>query len=136
MTHSESIVVAVSPDTLYNLVSDVTRVGEWSPERRESWWDEGSGPKVGDWFYRHNRSGDKTWETRSQIVAALRGKEVSWQLSGSYVRWGYSFAPVEDGTELTESWAFLPIEADTSGSIRPKTYYRTWYPPSSQPGAT
>lgn len=24
------------------------------------------------------------------------------------MRWGYSFAPVEDGTELTESWAFLP----------------------------
>jgi hypothetical protein len=108
LNHSESVVVAASPEALYDLVSDVTRVGEWSPECRASWWDEGAGPEVGDWFTGRNEAGDNTWETKSQIVAADRGKEFAWQVGGSYVRWGYTFSPVDGGTELTESWAFLP----------------------------
>jgi hypothetical protein len=107
-THSESIVVAATPEALYDLVSDVTRVGEWSPECCEGWWDEGAGPKVGDWFNGRNKSGDQTWETKSQIVAAERGKEFAFKVGGSFVYWGYTFAPVDGGTELTESWEFLP----------------------------
>jgi hypothetical protein len=130
LTHSESVVVAASPESLYDLVSDVTRVGEWSPECRASWWDEGAGAKVGDWFTGRNESGEQTWETKSQIVAADRGKEFAWQVGGSYVRWGYTFAPVEGGTELTESWAFLPdgiayfkenFGAEADGAIEGRT---------------
>jgi hypothetical protein len=29
-------------------------------------------------------------------------------VGGAWVRWGYSFAPVAGGTEVTESWEFLP----------------------------
>ncbi len=29
-------------------------------------------------------------------------------MGGGLVRWGYSFAPVTGGTEVTESWDFLP----------------------------
>ena len=29
-------------------------------------------------------------------------------MGGGLVRWGYSFAPVTGGTEVTESWEFLP----------------------------
>jgi hypothetical protein len=108
LTHSESIVVAASPEALYDLVSDVTRVGEWSPECRASWWDEDAGARVGDWFAGRNESAERTWETRSQVVVADRGNEFAWKVFGSYVRWGFSFAPVQGGTELTESWEFLP----------------------------
>jgi hypothetical protein len=108
LTHSESIVVAASPETLYDLVSDVTRVGEWSPECRAARWDEGAGAKVGDWFTGSNESGDQKWETKCRVVAADRGKEFAFAVGGTYVRWGFTFAPAEGGTELTESWAFLP----------------------------
>jgi Polyketide cyclase / dehydrase and lipid transport len=47
---SGSISVAVSSDELYALVSDVTRMGEWSPVCRACWWDDGAGPQVGAWF--------------------------------------------------------------------------------------
>ena len=40
---SASIVVSVEPDELYDIVSDVTRTGEWSPVCRACWWDEGPG---------------------------------------------------------------------------------------------
>jgi len=33
LRYSESVVVARSPEDLYDMVSDVTRMGEWSPVR-------------------------------------------------------------------------------------------------------
>ncbi len=38
---SESIVVARSPEFLYDMISDVTRMGEWSPVCKACWWDDG-----------------------------------------------------------------------------------------------
>lgn len=34
--------------------------------------------------------------------------EFAFIVGGSYVRWGYTFTPVEGGTSVTESWEFLP----------------------------
>jgi hypothetical protein len=108
LTHSASVVVQASPEELYDLVSDVTRTGEWSPVCRACWWDEGASGQAGDWFTGRNDNGTRTWETRSQVVAAERGREFAWMVGGTWIRWGYSFAPVDGGTELTESWEFLP----------------------------
>jgi hypothetical protein len=107
LNHSESIFVAVSPEVLYALVSDITRVGEWSPECRESWWDDDSGPKVGDWFTGRNQSGESTWQTRSKIVAANQGEEFAWQVNETIARWRYTFERVAGGTKVTESWSLL-----------------------------
>jgi hypothetical protein len=41
-------------------------------------------------------------------VAAERGREFAFVVGGSWIRWGYTFTPVEEGTEVTESWEFLP----------------------------
>jgi hypothetical protein len=43
------------------------------------------------------------------VVVAERGREFAWVVGGSYVRWGFTFAPVDTGTILTESWEFLPV---------------------------
>ena len=103
-----STVVAVPPQQLYDLVSDVTRTGEWSPTCAACWWDEGAGPAVGSWFTGRNVTPARTWETRSQVVAADPGREFSWLVGGKLVRWSYLLEPVEGGTRLTEAWEFLP----------------------------
>ncbi|SDY33184.1 Polyketide cyclase / dehydrase and lipid transport [Modestobacter sp. DSM 44400] len=108
LTHSGSIVVRSSPEALYDLVSDVPRTGEWSPICTTCWWDEGQSAEVGAWFTGRNEVPGRSWETRSQVVAADRGREFAWLVGGRLVRWGFTFAPVEGGTELTESWEFLP----------------------------
>lgn len=108
LTHAESIVVASSPEALYDLVSDVTRTGEWSPVCRACWWDDGASAEVGSWFTGRNELPERTWETRSQVVVADRGREFAFQVGGSNVRWGFTFTPVEEGTLVTESWEFLP----------------------------
>lgn len=108
LRYSESIVVAAEPGTLYALVSDITRMGEWSPTCKACWWDEGSGPQVGSWFTGRNETPERVWETRSQVVAAEPGREFAFAVGQRFVRWGYLFEPVEGGTRLTETWEFLP----------------------------
>jgi hypothetical protein len=49
----------------------------------------------------------RTWETRSQVAVADRGREFALLVGGTLVRWGL-FEPTGDGTQLTESWDFLP----------------------------
>lgn len=105
---SDSIFVAVTPDELYELVSDVTRMGEWSPICRACWWDDGDGPRVGAWFTGHNETPERTWETRSQVVAAEPGRTFAWEVNHGWVYWGYTFEPENAGTRLTESWEFRP----------------------------
>jgi hypothetical protein len=107
-THSDSVVVRSSPEALYDLVSDVTRTGEWSPVCATCWWDEGASGQVGDWFTGRNEVPGRTWETRSQVVVADRGREFAWLVGGRLVRWGFLLEPVADGTRLTETWEFLP----------------------------
>ncbi|MEH3153834.1 MAG: SRPBCC family protein [Gordonia paraffinivorans] len=109
--HSDSIVVDADPDTVYSVVSDVTRTGEWSPICEACWWDEGDepgpdGPREGAWFSGRNKTPSRTWETRSLVVAAERGREFAWLVGGKFARWGFLLRPVDGGTELTETWEF------------------------------
>jgi hypothetical protein len=108
LQHSDSIVVARAPEDVYDLVSDVTRMGDWSPVCKACWWDEGAGPHVGAWFTGRNELPERTWETRSEVVVADRGREFAFVVSATGTRWGYTFAPIDGGTQLTESWEFPP----------------------------
>ncbi len=106
-THSESIVVSREPEELYALVSDVTRMGEWSPVCTGCWWDDDT-RGVGAWFTGRNETPEKTWETRSQVAADEPGREFAFVVAGNRTRWGYAFEAVEGGTLMTESWEILP----------------------------
>jgi hypothetical protein len=109
--HSGSIVIKCSPEELYDMVADVTRMGEWSPVCKACWWDEGDGPNVGAKFTGRNERPERTWETRSEVVKADRGREFAWVVAEppTRARWGYSFVAVAGGTEVTEIWE-LPSE--------------------------
>lgn len=105
---ADATFVACSPEALYDLVSDVTRMGEWSPICRACWWDDGAGPSAGSWFTGRNETPDRTWETRSQVATAEPGREFAFVVGGDLVRWSYTFTPVDGGTRLGEEWEFLP----------------------------
>ena len=109
LSHRESVMVEASAVFLYELLSDITRTGEWSPVCTLCWWDnDAEAGQVGAWFTGRNELPHRTWETRSEVVTAERGREFAWVVGGSFVRWGFSFAAAETGTKLTESWEFLP----------------------------
>ena len=110
LRHSGSIIIKRSPEDLYDMVVDVTRVGEWSPMCRACWWDEGDGPHVGAKFTGRNERQERTWETRSEVVAADRGRRFAWEVvePPTAARWGYSFVAKDGGTEVTETWELPP----------------------------
>lgn len=116
--HSDSIVIAASPDKAYGIVSDVTRIGELSPVCKSAAWDEpASAGKEGAWFTGHNVVNDFSWDTHCKVVAATPGREFTWINHGpngdtELVRWGYTFEPDDDGTKVTESWQVLPAYPD------------------------
>ena len=83
LSYSDSILVARSAECLYDMVSDVTRIGEWSPVCKACWWDEGSSARAGDWFTGRNTTAERTWETRSEVVVADRGQEFAFVVGGS-----------------------------------------------------
>ena len=91
-------VIRTSPDRLYSLISDVTRIPEWSPEvvRVQRLTD--------DTFRSWNRRRLGRWKTDARIVAAEPGRRFSFVvdvLGGDWTQWTYELEPVGDDTRLT-----------------------------------
>jgi hypothetical protein len=106
-TGEASVVIAASPDVVYGVVSDVTRMGEWSPETVACEWIEGAtGPSVGARFKGTNKRGIARWSTKPKVVAAEPGREFAFQVDDD-TRWTYRFEPDGSGTKLTESFEML-----------------------------
>ncbi len=105
-----SIVITRTPEDLFDLVSDVTRTGEWSPVCKACWWAEGDGPRLGARFTGRNEGPERTWETTSEVVAAEPGREFAWVVAEppTRARWGYTFEAVDGGTKVTEAWELPP----------------------------
>jgi hypothetical protein len=104
--------VAAPAEQVYAMVSDITRMGEWSPETKKAYWVGGAtGPSVGARFRGINRSGLFVWWTTPQVIEAEPGKVFAFKTSDT--TWRYRFHPQEGGTEVVESfetshvpWAF------------------------------
>src|SRR5580704_6067419 len=97
------------------MVSDVTRMGEWSPVCKACWWDDGPGPSAGAWFTGRNElPGRDPWETRSQVVAAVPGEEFAFVVGGTWTRWGRQ--PVRGRADRDPADARRP-EADRGGNL-------------------
>jgi hypothetical protein len=95
--------VQAPPGTCWELVSDVTRMGEWSPETvRVQWLDGATGPAVGARFRGKNRWGIFQWSTTPEIVAVEPGRELAFRTRETV--WRYRFEPEGAGTRITESF--------------------------------
>ena len=106
-----TINIGASPEELYDLVSDVRRMGEWSPEcQRCVWLDGATGPAVGARFKGSNAHGKARWSTKTKVVAAEPGSEfafVTSHLGRDMTKWSYRFEPTSNGTTVTESFEML-----------------------------
>lgn len=97
--------IPAPPHVVYDLVADVTRMGEWSPETTDAEWVDGAtGPAVGARFRGRNTLGKSSWTTKPTVVVAERGCEFTFDVPGkSGPRWRYEFVADGDGTRVIES---------------------------------
>jgi hypothetical protein len=99
-----SLVIDADPQHLYELVSDVARMGRISPECTGGRWLGGAaGPAVGARFKGTNRRGWIRWSTHNTVVAADPGREFAFETTESGIRWTYRFEPHGSATLVTES---------------------------------
>jgi hypothetical protein len=109
MAHlSESVEVDAAPEAVYALVSDLRRMGSWSPECTGVTW-RGSAPEPveGARFVGHNRSGRLRWSTFGEVVAADPGRRFAFEVTVGPVRvarWEYLFEATASGCTVTEQW--------------------------------
>jgi hypothetical protein len=99
-----SIDIDASPDSVYELVSDIRRMGEWSPECvKADWVDGATGPAVGAKFKGTNKLGRFVkWSTTPEVTVAEPGREFAFRTKETI--WRYVFAPEGVGTRVTESF--------------------------------
>jgi hypothetical protein len=106
---SESVQIQASAETVYDLVSDLTRMGEWSPENRGARWLGGkSCAAVGTRFIGQNRAGPLRWFTFGRVTVADPAREFAFEITFGPMPvacWQYVFTPTEDGgCVVVESW--------------------------------
>ena len=110
-TGRAEITIAADPNRVYEVVSDVTRMGEWSPECVEGrWLDGATGPVVGARFQGRNKHGRARWSNKPFVTAAERGREFSFvvrHLGRDMTKWTYRFEPASEGTRVVESFEML-----------------------------
>jgi hypothetical protein len=105
--------IAAGPETVYALVSDVTRMGQWSPECVRCTWAKGAtGPVVGARFKAKNKGRrGPAWSNMPTVTVAEPGREFAFNRGGpglgSYT-WRYVLEPTATGTRLTESFEADP----------------------------
>lgn len=99
-----------SPERVWELVSDVTRIGEFSPETFEAEWTDGAtGPELGARFRGHvrrNGVGPVYW-TQCKVTACEPGRAFGFAVYGAGQRannWRYDLEPRDGGTDVTESF--------------------------------
>jgi uncharacterized protein YndB with AHSA1/START domain len=108
-----TIDIAAPPDAVYDLIADIHRMGEWSPEcYRCEWLDGAKAPSEGARFRGYNRRGRYQWERTAVVNTADRGREFTFTTvndrTGRHeTRWQYTMEASPSGTVLTESFQFL-----------------------------
>ena len=109
-TVSSSTRIAARPETVYALVSDLPRMGEWSPEATGGEWVGGAtGPATGVKFKGTNAHGDKKWSAVAKVTDASAPTRFAFaNVVGPVTisEWRYEIAPVDGGAacEVTETW--------------------------------
>lgn len=104
---AESVRIDAPADVVYAMVSDLARMGEWSPECTGVTWRDGHGNGVGGRFVGHNRDGWKRWSTFGRVVRAEPGRVFAFDVGVGPVRsatWAYVIEPTDDSCTVTEEW--------------------------------
>ena len=90
---------------VYELITDVTRMGEWSPESAGGEWLSGEPGTVGSTFRGDNRRPWMKWSTICTVIAAEPGKRFAFAVKARgrpVSKWEYEITLRPGGCQVTE----------------------------------
>jgi uncharacterized protein YndB with AHSA1/START domain len=104
--------VAATPAQVWAVLSDPTRVGQWSHECHTATWVDGhSQAEVGAQFRGNNQVGSFRWSRTCTITELEPERLLVYRTSGGLppdsTEWSFRLEPVADGTRITQSFRIL-----------------------------
>jgi uncharacterized protein YndB with AHSA1/START domain len=109
MTYNVAVVreVAASPEKVWSLVTDLPRMGEWSPENLGGEWLDGATcAEVGAKFRGNNKNGDKSWQATVSVEVCDAPKKFVFVLSykeNHLCDWVFEIEPTSSGCRVTHA---------------------------------
>lgn len=105
---SASIEIDAPPEAVWQLVAEITRMGEWSPECVRAEWEDGAtGPAVGAHFHGYNKVATYEWDAPCIVTECEPGTVFAFEVprgDENPTQWRFDFAASGSGTTLTESF--------------------------------
>ncbi|MCF8603135.1 SRPBCC family protein [Gordonia sp. HY442] len=98
----DSIDVTASPEAVWSVISDLKRMGEWSPQCKKMVVFGGE-VKQGARTLNVNRRGPLFWPTTAKVVAFEPNREIAFRIAENRTVWSYRIEPTETGSRVTES---------------------------------
>lgn len=97
----ESIEINAPAEAVWSVISDLKRMGEWSPQCKKMF-IRGGNVGVGTRTININRRGPLVWPTTSKVIRFEPNKALSFRVSENHTVWSYAITPSGDGVTLTE----------------------------------
>ena len=92
-----SIEIRATPMQVWNAVSDLTRMPQWSPQTKKVI-VRGGPLKLGSAMINFNRRDVRVWATRSRVVAFDPGRRIAWEMKENHAIWSFDLEPLDDNT--------------------------------------
>ncbi len=89
------------PAKVWALISDLSRMPEWSPQTRKM--KLLGSMRVGAKTVNVNRRGLQAWPTTSTIIAIEPERKLAFRVDLNGTEWSYEVEPIEGGTRVIES---------------------------------
>lgn len=97
----QSIQIDAATDVVWQLVQDVRRMSEWSPQVESTRLSDGATDvALGVVFTNANRQGELAWKTHATIVRFDAGRELAYRIEENWVVWSFQLEPTGDGRTL------------------------------------
>jgi uncharacterized protein YndB with AHSA1/START domain len=94
--------IKATPEQVWKVVSDLKRMGEWSPQCRKVVVRGGGPVTLGTKTVNVNKRGLLVWPTTAKVVRFEPNKEIAYKINENNSVWSFTITPTEDGVELTE----------------------------------
>lgn len=95
--------IDATPERVWSLVTDITRMGEWSPESTGGKWTRGAtGPAAGARFVGSNAHGPVRWRTHCRVVECREPYRFAFTVAENGMTWGWRLEPDGESTVLTQ----------------------------------
>ena len=90
-------IVQAPPERVWELLTDFSRMPEWSPELVRMLPMKRGGLRNGQWYLGINRRKAVVWPSRSVVAAVEAGRRLVWDTKSSGAQWIWELEPADGG---------------------------------------